>query len=70
MTQKTVSRLLELSKRQARRLVKTVRENGDSGIMHGSRGRPSNHRLSEAVKAPHDTSKYHDEMIMVMSICP
>lgn len=51
MPQKSVSRLLGLSERQVRRLVKTVRENGDSAILHGSRGRPSNHRLSESVKA-------------------
>lgn len=51
MTQKIVSRLLGLSERQVRRLVKAVREKGDSGVTHGSRGRPSNHRLSEGVKA-------------------
>jgi len=50
ITQKVVSIMLGLSERQVRRLVKTVREQGDIGIMHGSRGRLSNHRLPEETK--------------------
>ncbi len=51
ITQNTASSMLGLSERQFRRLVKLVRENGDGGIVHGSRGRPSNRRLPEKTKA-------------------
>ncbi len=50
VTQKSVSMMLSLSERQVRRLVKSVRENGELGVIHGSRGRPSNRRFPEAVK--------------------
>lgn len=36
------ARLLELSKRQARRLYKRYRQEGDAGLIHGLRGRPGN----------------------------
>lgn len=50
ITQKTVSTMLGLSERQIRRLVKAVKEKGHRGIIHRSRGCPSNHRLSEEKK--------------------
>jgi hypothetical protein len=50
ITQRAAAALLDLSERQVRRLVKVVRELGDGGIVHGSRGRPSNRRLPEKVK--------------------
>jgi transposase len=50
ITQKTVASMMGLSERQVRRLVKVVREKGDRGIIHGSRGRPSNHRLPDKIK--------------------
>jgi transposase len=50
MTQQTASSMLDLSERQVRRLVKSVRESGDGGIVHRGRGRPSNRRLPEKVK--------------------
>jgi transposase len=50
ITQKTVSGMLGVSERQVRRLVKVVREQGDKGIIHGSRGRRSNHRFPDKVK--------------------
>jgi len=50
MTQKTAASMMGLSDRQVRRLVKVVREKGDRGIIHGSRGRPSNHRFSDKIK--------------------
>jgi transposase len=50
MTQKTVASMMGLSERQVRRLVKVVREKGDRGIIHGSRGRPSNHRFPDKIK--------------------
>ena len=50
ITQKTVAAMLGLSERQVRRLVKGVREKGDRGIIHASRGRPSNRRIPEETR--------------------
>jgi transposase len=50
ITQKTAASMLRLSERQVRRLVKVVREQGDKGIIHGLRGRPSHRRLSEEAR--------------------
>lgn len=43
--QKEGSKILGLCVRQFRRLVKRVREEGDAGILHRSRGRKSNRRI-------------------------
>ncbi len=51
ITQKTASSMLDLSERHLRRLVKSVREFGDSGIVHRGRGLLSNRRLPEKIKA-------------------
>ena len=50
MTQKAAS-LIGVSERQFRRLVRSVREWGDRGIIHKGRGRASNRRLGAGVKA-------------------
>lgn len=50
ITQKTAAAMLDLSERQVRRLVSSVREFGDVGIVHRGRGRPSNRRCPEAVR--------------------
>jgi transposase len=50
ISQKRVSSILSLSERQIRRLVKSVREEGARGIIHRSRGRPSNRRLCRKIK--------------------
>ena len=42
--------ILGLSDRQIRRLVKKVREEGDAGIVHKSRGKTSNQAIPEKVK--------------------
>ena len=42
--------LLGLSTRQIKRIVKRVREEGDSGIVHKSRGKPSNKAIPKKVK--------------------
>jgi len=44
------SDLLRRSLRQARRVCKRFREQGDAGLMHRLRGRPSNRRLSEPLR--------------------
>jgi len=42
--------ILSLSGRQIRRIVKRIRREGDRGIVHQSRGRPSNRRVADKVK--------------------
>jgi transposase len=41
---------LEVSERQARRLIKRYREKGDKGLIHGLRGRPSARKIKADVK--------------------
>ena len=43
--------LLGLSIRQVRRIIKRIREEGDKGIAHRSRGKPSNRALSNALRS-------------------
>jgi transposase len=43
--------VLGLSGRQIRRMVRRIREEGDVGIVHKSRGRPSNRRIGDKLKA-------------------
>jgi hypothetical protein len=50
ITQKTAAELVGLSSRQLRRILKRVREEGDDGISHRSRGKASNRRFSPKVK--------------------
>ena len=50
LTQKAGASMLGLSERHMRRLVRSVREFGDGGIVHRGRGRPSNRRLPERVR--------------------
>ncbi len=42
--------ILQLSLRQIRRIVKRVRGEGDEGVIHKSRGQPSNRRILDAIK--------------------
>ncbi len=51
ITQKMAALMTGLSERQVRRLVKAVREEGDSGIVHKARGRASNRSIGEKVKS-------------------
>ena len=44
-SQKEAARLLRLSTRQVRRLVRRIEDSGDQGLIHRLRGRPSNRRL-------------------------
>jgi len=50
LTEKEAARLLSLSERQVRRIVKRIGEEGDRGIVHKSRGRPSNRHLPSTLK--------------------
>jgi len=51
ITQNAAGMMIGLSERQVRRLVKAVRAEGDGGIIHKYRGRPSNRRIPEKIKA-------------------
>ena len=44
------ARRLALSDRQVRRLLRRVQAEGDCGVVHRLRGRPSNRKISEAVQ--------------------
>ena len=50
LTQIEASELVGLSERQIRRIVKRIKEEGDGGIRHRSRGRQSNRRLPKKLK--------------------
>ena len=50
MTQVAAADLLGLSERQIRRIIRRIREEGDEGICHRSRGKESNHRIARKVK--------------------
>jgi len=50
ITLKKAAELLSLSYRQMRRIFKRYREEGDKGLVHKSRGRISNRRISEEKK--------------------
>jgi len=51
LTQVKAGTLLGLTDRQIRRLVRRVKQEGDRGLVHRGRGRPSNRRISEGRKA-------------------
>ena len=50
ITQAEAADLIGLGDRQIRRLIKRIREEGDEGIRHRSRGKASNHRIPRKVK--------------------
>jgi len=50
-TQAEAARLLGLSERQVRRLQRRLESEGDAGVVHRLRGKPSNRRLEEEVRA-------------------
>lgn len=50
ITQKAAATMTGLSERQVRRLVRAVRCEGDRGIVHKARGRPSNRKTPEKTR--------------------
>ena len=50
ITQAQAGDLIGLCQRQARRIVRRVKQEGDKGIIHRSRGRPSNRAVPEEIK--------------------
>lgn len=50
LKQSEAAEVLSLSDRQVRRLIKHVREEGDRGVIHKSRGNPSNRSLPKKIK--------------------
>jgi transposase len=49
-TQAEAARLLKLCVRQVRRLQRRLEQEGDAGLIHKLRGRPSNHRHPESLR--------------------
>lgn len=49
-SQSEAARLLDLSPRQVRRLQQKLAARGDGALVHGLRGRPSNHRYDESFR--------------------
>jgi hypothetical protein len=50
ITQNTAASIIGITERQIRRIIKAVREEGDKGIIHKSRGRASNRRIPGKIK--------------------
>ncbi len=51
LKQVEAAEILSLSGRQIRRMVKRIRSEGSKGIIHRSRGKPSNRRIADKIKA-------------------
>ena len=63
ITQKDASEVIDLSLRQVQRMVARVKIEGDKGIIHKSRGQPSNRSIPDATRRKILTlfkSTYHD----------
>jgi transposase len=50
ITQRVAAEELDLSIRQVQRLLGALKKDGDKGVVHGSRGKPSNWRIDEKVE--------------------
>jgi transposase len=50
LEQKEAAEIAGLSERQMRRLVKRIRQEGDQGVIHQSRGKPSNRRMADQIR--------------------
>jgi len=50
ITQREAAEELGLSIRQVKRLLQALKKRGDKAVIHGLRGRPSNHHLDEEVR--------------------
>ncbi len=51
ITQEQAAALLSLSDRQVRRIVRNVKQEGNAGICHKSRGKRAHNRIAEKIKA-------------------
>jgi transposase len=51
ITLKEAAERIGVSYRQAKRIGRAIRERGMKGLIHGNRGRPSNHRIKEPLRA-------------------
>ena len=50
ITLKEATEKIGVSYRQAKRIRRAIRDRGAKGLVHGNRGRPSNHRLKDSVR--------------------
>ena len=48
--QREAAEILLMTERQIRRLIKRIREEGDAGIAHKSRGKESNRKIPKKIK--------------------
>ena len=51
ITLKEGAEKIAMSYRQTKRIRKRVEEKGVRGLIHGNKGKPSNHRMKEGIKA-------------------
>ncbi len=51
ITQKTASSIIGITERQIRRITKAVRDEGEKGIIHKSRGMASNRRIPDKIRS-------------------
>jgi len=50
ITQKEAAKILEISVRQVRNIQKRILKDGEIGIVHQSRGKPSNNKIPESIR--------------------
>jgi len=50
ISQQEAAEVAGLSSRQMRRLMRRIQQEGDRGIVHRQRGRPSNRRIAERIR--------------------
>ncbi|MEK7762357.1 MAG: helix-turn-helix domain-containing protein [Nitrospirota bacterium] len=68
LLQKEAGEVLDVTTRQVRRLIQRVQTEGDAGFVHRGRGKPSNRRIPDKVKAKvlvslslwHDTAAHNE----------
>ena len=65
ITQKAASSMLDLSERQVRRLVRAVKDEGDHGVVHRSRGRRSNRKKRAANSVMARTSSNKNTVLTI-----
>lgn len=50
ITQKIAAPIIGVTERQIRRIIKAVRDEGEKGVVHKSRGRVSNKRIPDKIR--------------------
>ena len=50
LKQKEAGEILRLSERQVRRIKRRIKDEGEKGVIHRLRGKPSTHRIAEEIR--------------------